>query len=214
MRAATSSPSPGFTVSIRVCALRRCCLERELRSRVNITGENWCWSWPFKWIHVFRFPSNVPLNLTRCERKEIVEEMNFFLYILCLQNYLWEKIVLHYFCWSSKWSIEVILIEKSSWKNKSSLRQSLDFLKLKKKKKKKLRYEERNFSKKPWHRALLVRLLYHKRVIPLSNFHRCRTILCTFLLPSMNGNGGTIDFARKEEDRKEALTFVSTPMIY
>lgn len=208
MRAATSSPSPGFTVSIRVCALRRCCLERELRSRVNITGENWCWSWPFKWIHVFRFPSNLPFDAMRKERDCGRDEF-FFIHSLFAKLFMRKDRFTLFL-----WSIEVTLIEKNWWKNKSSLRQSLDFLKLKKKKKKKLRYEERNFSKKPWHRALLVRLLYHKRVIPLSNFHRCRTILCTFLLPSMNGNGGTIDFARKEEDRKEALTFVSTPMIY
>lgn len=94
------------------------------------------------------------------------------------------------------------------------LRYSLDFLKLKEKKKKKGKVEIRGkkfFKKKPWHRAIII-LQESDSIIEFSN--RCHTILCTFILFSMNGNDG-IDFARKEEDRKEALTFVSTtPMIY
>lgn len=127
--------------------------------------------------------SSLPtFHLTRCERKEIMEGMNFlfsFIFFVRVKNYSREKILVLFLLILVNWNCCIVIvlsckIWESLIENKSSsLHHFLKLKKKKKKKKKKKSSTKRNSSKKtafgivPWC-DYIIRGWFHYR-----NFHRC-----------------------------------------
>lgn len=125
--------------------------------------------------------------------------ISFFIYILlCLHEKLFARIdcwIVILFLLIIEVVIVIILIvniyrvveNKSKNKNRSSLLAGLFKIKRKEEEEGKS-WGKKFFKKKPWHRAIII-LQESDSIIEFSN--RCHTILCTFVLFSMNGNDGT-----------------------